>query len=411
MVEYKIKRIYMKTVQNIKTGILFLLLLAVLSQCKEDLSSPLEKNTTPPGVVSNVSVKNQAGKALIQYTLPSDQDLLYVKAVYTLASGKVMEVKSSYYNNSLEVEGFADTIEYNVQLFSVNRSEVASAPVNVKIKPMENPIWAVYRSMSAIPSFGGIQISAANELQRDLTIQVMVDSLGEWVPSIDNIYTSAKAIKQNVRGLKPNAETFAITIRDRWLNYTDTLVTTLTPLYESVLPKSGYRVYNLPTDAPQGYASTGIAKLWDNDTMVWPNVSLTSTTITTPQWITFDTGKLAKLSRIVIWDYPEYTNSGRMYYMNGSMRNFEVWASDNPPSDGSWNNWHKLGEFEQIKPSGILTTGTQTTEDYNYANAGISYDFDIQAPKGRYIRIKCNKNWSGTTYFSIAEVQLYGDAR
>lgn len=393
----------------INGGTLFCLIV-LLSGCTEMLIEPSETNTNPPGLVTNVRVTNLPGKALIQYSLPTDPDLLYVKAVYTLPTGQAMEVKSSYYNNSLTVEGFADTVNYTVQLFAVNRSETSSAPVDVTIKPKENPIWKVYRSLEALASFGGIRITALNETRADLTIQVMVDSLGEWVPSIDNIYTSTSRVNQNIRGLDTVPETFAITIRDRWLNYTDTLVTTLTPLYEAALPKSAYRAVVLPTDVGQQYTSTALSNMWDGQVEVWPQISLTVTGQLTPQWVTFDVGRLAKLSRIVIWDYPEYTNSGRMFYQGGNMKNFEIWGSDNPPSDGSFTNWHKLGQYEQIKPSGT-PVGQQTTEDSQLAAAGFSWDFDISVPKCRYVRIVCNKNWSGTTFMAIGEVQVYGDPR
>lgn len=389
---------------------LLALLLIVLSSCSEEEKEITGKNLNPPGQISNVHVTNLPGAARIQYQLPSDQDLLYVKAVYTLSSGRVMEVKSSYYNNSLEVEGFADTIEYTVDLYAVNRSEVASEVVGVTIKPLENPIWETFRTLEAIPAFGGIKVMAENPAQKDLTIMVMIDSLGEWVPSVDNIYTSIRQIDRNIRGLDTIAQTFAITIRDQYMNFTDTLITTLTPLYEATLPKSGYRAIVLPTDSPQEYASTALSYMWDGEDFHWPNISMTRTGDLTPQWVTFDTGILAKMSRIVIWGYAEYTNSGRIYYRDGNMRNFEIWGSDNPPSDGSWNNWVKLGEFEEVKPSG-LPMGQQSDEDYEIARNGVSYDFDVTAPRVRYLRIRCNRNWGGTTYMAIAEVQVYGDAR
>lgn len=391
-------------------GILLLVCVALFAACKEEAREISEKNSTPPGVISEARVTNLPGAAKIEYRLPPDQDLLYVKAVYTLSSGRAMEVKSSYYNNYLIVEGFADTVEYTIDLYAVNRSEVNSERVAVTIKPLENPIWEAFRSLEAIAAFGGIRISGENEFEKDITVMVMTDSLGEWVPSVDNIYTSVKQFDRTIRGLDTIPQTFAITIRDRYMNFTDTLVTTLTPLYETALPTSRYSALVLPTDASQEYESTGLNKMWDGDNFHWPNISLTKPGTTTPQWVTFDTGVLAKMSRIVIWDYPEYTNSGRMYFFGGNLRNFEIWGSTNPPSDGSWDNWHLLGTFESVKPSG-LPSGQQTDEDYQLANSGLSYDFDVSAPKVRYLRIKSNRNWQGSTFMSIAELQVYGDPR
>ncbi len=60
---------------------------------KERTLEPLEKNSTSPGRISNVQWTAGPGKATITYALPSDPDLLYVKAVYNLANGREMEVK------------------------------------------------------------------------------------------------------------------------------------------------------------------------------------------------------------------------------------------------------------------------------------------------------------------------------
>ncbi len=400
----------MRNKHMIKLVSTFLGLIILGQGCKEDEIKPLTDNQTPPGMVTNVRVENGAGKATITYSLPNEKDLLYVKAVYTLNSGKEYEVKSSIYNSSLEVVGFGDTDEHIVKLYSVNRSEVPSAPVEVKVKPEENSIWSVFRSMGVIADFAGIKLTAENLFESDLAIEVLVQKEGKYVPSAKNIYTKAVDIDQSIRGFDTVSQKFAVTIRDRWLNYTDTLYTTLKPLYETALSKSDYRPMTLPTDVAQEYTSTSLAYMWDGNIMDWPRISLTKTTILTPQWVTFDLGKLATLSRIVIWDYPEYLNAGRTYYYGGNISQFEIWGSNNPPTDGSFNNWILMGTFQAKKPSGSAY-GIQTGEDYAAANAGFSYSLKIGAPKVRYLRIKNNKNWQGTTFMSVAEVQVYGDPR
>jgi hypothetical protein len=393
---------------------LFFLLLSVTVMfigCKEDPIGPLEKNTTPPGKVSNVSVTNGAGNATLKFSLPTDKDLLYIKAVYYLANGQEMEVKSSYYGNTLVVEGFGDTKEHEVKIYAVNRSEVSSEPVIVKVKPLENPIWGLFRSLKAIADFGGLNFKGTNPAKADVAIEILVQNKkGEYVPASKYIYTSAVDIDQSIRGLDTLPQKFAITIRDRWLNYSDTLFTTLKPLYETSLPKGSYKAVNLPSDTPQEYSSTGVEKMWDGNIIDWPSVNLTKPGVLVPQWISFDLGKMATLSRIVIWNYPEYLNAGRTYYYGGNLKDFEIWGSDNPPSDGSFNNWVLLGKFNSTKPS-KSAYGVQTSEDYAFANAGINYSFPIGSKKVRYLRIKSISNWQGTSFMSVSEVQVYGDPR
>lgn len=387
---------------------LVLLMITSLSACKEDVSEPLEQNTNPPGQVTNIKVVNGPGRAVLTYSLPNDKDLLYVKAVYTLASGRIMEVKSSYYSSTLTVEGFGDTENHEVKLYAVNRSETPSAPTVAIVKPLENPIWGIFRSLTARADFGGIRLTAQNASKADIAIEVMVLTQGKYAPTGKNIYTAAATIEQSLRGYDPTARKFAITIRDRWLNYSDTLFTELTPLYEAEIPKSGYRAFTLPSDVAL-HTSTTMGGMWDGDTNGWPRVTMTSSAVLNPQWITIDIGKLSYLSRIVIWDYPEYLN-GRTYFYGGNLYDFEVWGSDNPPADGSFTNWVKLGSFISKKPSGSAY-GVNTSEDVAVGAAGLNYTFDLGMPKVKYIRIKSNKNWQGTTFMAIGEIQLYGDPR
>ena len=50
-----------------------------------------------PAPITNISVKNVNGGAIIKYTPSDDVDLLYVKAIFTNTRGEQQEVKSSMY--------------------------------------------------------------------------------------------------------------------------------------------------------------------------------------------------------------------------------------------------------------------------------------------------------------------------
>jgi hypothetical protein len=381
---------------------------SLVFSCDQNNLEPLESNSTPPAQVQNVKVDNLPGKAKITYTLPTDQDLLYVRAEYTLASGKKMEVKSSYYNNSLEVEGFANAAEYEVKLYSVNRSETQSAPVLVKINPLKSPIWDVFESIDVKAAFGGIRIDAANPNRQDLSILVMEkNNLGDWVVDTKSIYTSTDLVSRTLRGYTITPHDYAITVRDRWLNTTDTLFTTITPILELSIPKSGYKHFPLTGDT-KTHPTAVPAGMWDGNLLDWPKVFLTDGAVPGQHVVTIDTGILAKMSRIVIWDYPEYY-LGRSYYYVGDLKEFEIYGSASPNPDGSLDNtWVKLGSYNAVKPSG-LPYGQQTDEDYRTAFAGFSWDFDVDAPKVRYLRIKSLKNWAGIGTMAIGEIQVYGN--
>jgi len=381
---------------------------SLVISCDQNNLEPIESNSTPPGQIQNVSVENLPGKAKITYTLPSDQDLLYVKAEYTLASGKIMEVKSSYYSNSLEVEGFANEGEYEIKLYSVNRSATVSKPVVVKIHPTESPIWDVFRSLDVKAAFGGIRVDAANPNRENISILVMEkNNLGDWVVDTKSIYTATDLVSRTLRGYSVEEHNYAITVRDRWLNTTDTLFTTITPILELSIPKSGYKHFPLTGDT-KTHPTAVPAGMWDGELQNWPKVFLTDGSIVGQHIVTIDTGILAKMSRIVIWDYPEYY-LGRSYYYIGNLKEFEIYGSASPNPDGSLDGtWVKLGTYNATKPSG-LPYGQQSNEDYQTALAGFSWELDVAAPKVRYLRIKSLKNWAGIGTMAIGEIQVYGN--
>ncbi|WP_186758595.1 DUF5000 domain-containing lipoprotein [Echinicola salinicaeni] len=385
------------------------LAMGILACEVEEMHSPYSKGSTPPGPVFETSVENMPGKAKIFYAVPNDPDLLYVKAVYQRSNGEEAEVKSSYFNNSLMVEGFSDTLDHEVKLYSVNRNEMESEPVTVVIKPKKAPVWDVYESLDVKASFGGIQVNALNPEREDVAILIMEkNELDEWEVDPNSIYTSTDTINYALRGMDTLVHEFAFTVRDRWLNYTDTVYADIAPFYETALSKANYRGMQLPGDSPH-HPSTSMAGMWDGEIMNWPSIYMTQAVVSGPHTITFDVGVEAKMSRIVIWDYPEYYN-GRTYYYLGNLKEFEVWGSDDPPSDGSYDNWVKLGTYSATKPSG-LPFGQQSDEDYRVANSGLNWQFDIDAPKVRYLRIRSIRNWGGSTYMAIGEVQVYGDPR
>lgn len=412
----QIKKIDMKKNKvNRYTLVVLALFLTLFVSCEEDVfNKPLTPVGDKPGVVTNCVVENKPGEATITYTLPNSKDLAYVEAVYILpGTGEENRIKSSAYNNNVTVVGFGDSSEQEVELYAVSKSEQRSEPVSVLVHPDRSPIWGVIETVDLVDGFGGFNLVASNESEADIAIEVMEkDQYGAWVANSDlSVYTSAADVKSSVRGLDTLTYNYAITVRDRYLNYTDTIFDTVHPLYETLIPKNKYSGVSMAGDAPH-HASTSLAKLWDGDVMSWPSCYLTL-----PEYdddyhsFCFDIGEQAKISRVKIWDYPEYYN-GRMYYYMECMRKFEIWGRSEVPdvTDSSFDGWTLLAECEQEKPSG-LPYGEQNDEDYSTANAGFDWECDVEAGKMRYIRIRCIENWMGTKYIGVAEVQVYGDPR
>ena len=84
----------------------------------------------------------------------------------------------------------------------------------------------------------------------------------------------------------------------------------------------------------------------------------------------------------------------------------EVYGSNDPNPDGSWDSWTLLGTFESIKPSG---GSGWTSEDIQFAcYDGEDFEFPDIDPV-RYLRFRVTKVWGGVTYIYIAELTFWGE--
>lgn len=389
--------------------VLFFAALSLFAGCEDavEFREPAGGDSTPPGPVTNIEVENLPGKAKITYTLPSSKNLLYVKAEYQLASGEMAVAKSTYYQDSIIVEGFADTDPHEVLLYSVSRNEVASEPVLVTVTPLEAPMKQVFKTISITNAFGGYNLEAKNPTRDNIAVMVMRrNDFGEFeVDNFRSIFTRTDSIVSKIRGLDTLEQEMAVFVRDNWGNSSDTLFTTIKPIYEARLDPSLFRGFVLPGDAPQVTNGARLEYMW-NGLLGWPNTSFTHQINggDGPHMITFDTGVLAKISRIWIRPYPE---GDRWYYLS-TMKRFEIYGSEQPSLDGALDDsWVLLGSYEVVKPSG-LPYGEDSAEDQATAAAGFSWEVDLNAPKVRYIRIRCLENFAGGTAQSINEIEVYG---
>ncbi len=368
---------------------------------------PIDENDIAPGIVSQVEVRNFPGGATLSYKLPDSESLRYVLAEYSL-KGVTVEKKSSYYNNSVTVEGFPNTNEYEVKLYAVSWGDKKSDPVTVKITPLEPPVISVFESFVINPTFGGVRISFENETGANLKMIVLTtDSLGDYHP-VQTYYTKRESGSFSARGFDAEERPFGFYVVDRWDNYSDTLFTKLTPLFEEELDKSKFEEVHLPTDTWQQHGGSsygnGVKSLWDGVWNVSTHgfVSVPGTGV--PQWFTFDLGETARLSRFKF--YHRYTRDGGTdgAYYAGDVEVMEIWGSNNPTD--SWDSWTLLGHFQSIKPSGQTPP---TTEDYQFACVdGEDFEFPSDIPPVRYLRVKTLKVWGGVTYIYMTELTFWG---
>lgn len=380
----------------------FAIPLLLLFGCQHvERETPVSPDDTAPGMVTNVTVKDIPGGAVLSYTLPDSKDLLYVLAEYSIRDSVTLNKKASYYNNSLTIEGFPDTKTYNVKLYAVSRGEKKSEPVTVQINPLTPPVISVFRSLVLQPTFGGVNVSFENNDEAKVKLTVLTpDSLGE-LKQADIFYTSWQSGNFSVRGYDSVKRKFGVFVKDRWDNHSDTVFAEMTPLFERELDKSKFKAVHLLNDtyeAHSGFKTEEAA--WDGLEAVQASAFQTEIGSGIPQWFTIDLGDAEILSRFKIF------HKLHGAYTAGDPKVFEIWGSNDPSQDGSWGNWHLMGHFVNMPPSGTVPA---TPEDIDDATqVGTDYEFPVGTPAYEYIRFKTLETWGGVDYIYIGELTFWG---
>lgn len=378
--------------------------------CKEDKIESINKDDRIPEQILDPKVNSLPGAVEISYRLPEDNNILYVEAEVVKQNGKVSRERSSYYNKSILINGFGDTSEYEVKLYSVTRSLTKSAPVVVKVTPSEPSILTAYKSLSMAEGFGGVSVDFLNPNKDGLSINVMVkDDLGDWVLA-ETFYTSQAKGRVNVRGFDPEEREFGVYVKDRWGNESDMYIENIIPLYEERLNPNGFKeVYaHLDTEAP-AFSGSRMSNLWSGNfvgtagTTAWYRTDNGSGI---PHHFTFDLGVNAKLSRFVFWQRGAYDRED-LLYSAGSPKVWEIWGSTNPDPNGSYDGWNLLETIVMEKPSGLAGTAL-SNEDIVAAQEGHEFEIPSDAPPIRYIRIKILETWGKNDYMWMSELQFYG---
>lgn len=374
----------------------------LLSSCKEETHQPMVPGVQP-SELTDIHVENRKGAAIISYSLP-DQGAFYVVAEYESRPGVKRQVKSSVYKQELLLAGFEKAGKYNVTLYVVGRDEQRSDAVEVVVNPLTPPYLETFNSLEVFEDWGGVSIRANNDEESDLMFGVFaLDEDGQPQGTAAH-YTKQADVEFAVRGFESKNIKFGFFVRDKWENHSDTLYHELTPLYEIELDRSKFSEVRLPTDTYTGHniINTPMHGMWNDVTSNRDNVFLTLPNLSPiPQWFTFDMNSSAKLSRMRIW------HRATFLFDAGNLKRFEVYGSNNPNPDGSWESWELLGTFESKKPSG-LPVGQNSNEDVEYINAGEEFVFGLDTPPVRYLRVKTLEVWGGVSYISIQMMKVWG---
>ena len=397
-----------------------LLALFLAASCATDLGGRIDQyaNVPIPSPVTVTGVRPITGGAVIKVSIPDDPHLKGVVAVYERA-GVEVNTKISRYVDSLFVEGYADTQEHTVNVYSFNVNEERSAAVPVKFTPLPPAILTVKASIAE--SFGGVKVHIENNTSRsDLAICILKDddlsdygkklSEMKWT-EVTTLFTASEDIFLSRRGLEPKEAIFGLYLRDHWGNVSDTLTAILTPIVESKLDtvKVNGKLHYVFKNANLGddnCKSTNpgyypVEALWDGSGLSSiPHFFVSEESGPSPTWLTIDLGNKARLSRITT-----LPRIGYVIYGGGAVRDYEFGGSMAPTGEavpptadnpyGFDDSWFCLGKFTQAKPSGYLSNGLPgdiTPEDSQVYNDGNDFELDpVQYPRCndevRYLRV------------------------
>lgn len=371
-----------------------------LLACKEEIPTALTDGGNAPSIVSNVVIENRNGGAKLSYSLPVDDDLLYVKAVYEYPAGNFREVKASAYVDSLVIEGIGDTRELDVSLYAVSRSEKMSSAVKVAIQPLIPPVQLVGSSLNAISDFGGFVVDFRNESGAEIVIEVLKKSDGQWT-NLEAYYTKSRNGLFTVRGQDAELSQFGFYVRDKWRNKSDTVVFELTPLYEVKLP-APTSITILPSDYNLHFSGLHYGYMFDD--IVSDNNymgTLAAESAIFPLSFTLDFGKPTKFSRLMYW----MRQGDQHIYNYCSPEDWEIWGANELTDD--WSGWTKIMDCTAVKPSG--PSSTLTAEDRELAAKGLDFAFPPGTDTYRYIRWKTKTVFGRLPAVQISELAFFGD--
>ncbi|MDR0573906.1 MAG: DUF4959 domain-containing protein [Tannerella sp.] len=439
---------------------------AVLWQCTDVKDYSPVKDKVAPWPVSNPEVVNLSGGALITYTKPSDPDLLGVKALYSYTDGgEILEAYSSAFTDSIKLEGFPDTLNRIVRLIAIDKSGNESTPVEVSIRPTIPPVELIRRSLKVQTTFQGVTASWENITGANIGVVLYAaDSTGtmrlnytHYSNTLEDIYT--------FRGFDTTQRAFSVQIRDRWDNYSSTLDTVLTPLFEiqiqgivngiEIWQRMGFTYPGNNTSpssnpecvwrgdaARQNSAGENMKAAMDGSNATFLHLARPGNVLSNysgnaadegvhllPVYLTIDLGRSCLLSRHKLFHRSD-TRLG-----DNNVKEYELWATNNPPKNMSdfadkeaslayWTSWTEVNGTDAWKndwthiascltapPSGATISTSVTSEDKTWANAN-GFEFSIfpehTGTPFRYVRIVSQRNWSAGTILHFGEIEFYG---
>ena len=393
--------------KQLNKAVLFLLFIfAAIISCSdhEDL------DTSPPGILSNVSVTPTNGGGIISYTLPSDDDILFVKAVYTNSQGAEVFRVSSKHNSTIEVNGLSQSTPVNVKLFVVDVNENISETVAIDFTPLESFIFLVQESIQITPDLGGVKITWENIASK--TVFVYVHILEGADEDIRILSSNNPQESIFIRGLPPSEISISTKIEDFDGNITELEEKgTYIPLFEEKIDKSTWTLVSGQSINGNAYEGRTV-NFWDDVVDTVETDADNSYFIATrdnnggslnfPLDIVIDLNKNVKIQRFIVWQRAYWYQGGGVtyHYQEENIKSFNLYASSDAQT------WSLLGEFDIGDPRN--GAGEIPGTAFQEAIDGHEFSLENTSEVFRYLKFQITSNYGSTQITVGSEITLFG---
>jgi hypothetical protein len=424
--------------KTIKYMFLFLGFLVAFAACKEQERYEIGySDSLPPTAPEFLRYERLHGGARLFYKIPTDEDLLSIDASYVNPQGKKVWFSVSYFQKSIDVYGFGDTLAHEVQLYAVDRAGNKSELVPVTVIPMEPAYSRVAKSVVVKAGFGSFFLDWENELMQ--TINVYIDfSYTKDGKLIEHhlIYTSPLPNERwFIRDLEEVTVPVTVKFRveDAYGNITKTFEKPpITLLQDQLIPKKNWYLPNANDSVggePMAFLESAESRktfLYDDIIDGRINVNYTSTggvgrtglstlpngqNVNRPWNLMIDLGAVYEISRIVTHQryytgagYTGTTGRGR-YYGDENIGIYNMYVMN---ESGEWEyaSQHKILFNEGLSELEFMQMGQAGDMAYLYPD-----EPQFSRPT-RWFRYEAlwgfNNNYTATNINCLSEVTLYG---
>jgi len=384
----------------------------ILQSCKEaDV-----KDTTPPGLVTNVSYKATSGGAILTFVAPNNNDLLYVKAVYTNSLGKEVFKVTSHYSDSIEIDGFIDENPHQVKLYAVDSNNNQSEETTISVTPLKSFIYTVLESLSMKEDLGGVRIKWLNPPAKTVFVTVYYSRDGKVTQRI--LSSNVDSTSVMLRGIDPQIYDFSVVVEDFYGNKTTQReIGKYQPLVEQKIDKKSWTIITgLSCDGQmyEGKLVNFFDDVIDTKEVATDNSyfiidrSRNGGMLKWPMDIVIDLNKKVVINRFVVWQRAfNYLNAAQNnvsvnydYYQQDNMKSFNIFVSTDKTT------WVPMGIFDIGDPRDAA--GNIPPAAMQAGISGHEFSFQTSSIPFRYLKFSILSNYGSEAQVCGSEITLYG---